>query len=569
MSTLADLTLRLRANSADLQTGLDKAKSAMKNADKASSELGKTLKDVFSNAAKSIDRVIPGFSSFTSGIGKAMKATTSFSGSLKVLKVALASTGIGLLVVALGSLVALFTKTDRGADLFSEKLAGLKAVLEVVVQRLALFAEGIIAFLKLDFKGGVDKMTQAFSNLGDEISRAYEEGNNLKRSLNELNNIEAEFILTEAELSNKLKLAREVLNDENSTYEQKQKAIKVAAEAETELYEKQKAILWEKYRITKQQNDILRRNGEDNEDMLKAENEILAEIENLNGDRALAMANIGRMQKRITKEVTKEKEEREAINKIIEEGQSALLQQAKDTEYTVNANFKPMSVEEWAAQYPDVTKDPNYIKSQEALAQAAAERKKRQEEEAKKDKDHWKENAASVLEYADAAMGAFAAISMFQEAAMQRELNAAGDNEEQKEAIRKKYGKRQKDMSIAQAIVNGALAITNILANVPAGPLNPLSWAGIAVAGATTSAQVALISAQKFATGGIAYGPTLGLVGEYAGARTNPEVIAPLSDLKNILVNTGFGGGQLVARVAGRDLLFVIEEASRVKNNSY
>ena len=207
--------------------------------------------------------------------------------------------------------------------------------------------------------------------------------------------------------------------------------------------------------------------------MLKAENEILAEIENLNGDRALAMANIGRMQKRITKEVTKEKEEREAINKIIEEGQSALLQQAKDTEYTVNANFKPMSVEEWAAQYPDVTKDPNYIKSQEALAQAAAERKKRQEEEAKKDKDHWKENAASVLEYADAAMGAFAAISMFQEAAMQRELNAAGDNEEQKEAIRKKYGKRQKDMSIAQAIVNGALAITNILANVPAGPLNP------------------------------------------------------------------------------------------------
>jgi len=37
----------------------------------------------------------------------------------------------------------------------------------------------------------------------------------------------------------------------------------------------------------------------------------------------------------------------------------------------------------------------------------------------------------------------------------------------------------------------------------------------------------------KFADGGMVYGPTMGMVGEYAGAATNPEVIAPLSDLKN------------------------------------
>lgn len=547
MSILADLSLRLRMQSAELTTGLEKAKSSLKDANKASSEFKKGMKGALDEARTGLDRLIPGFSNFTSGIGKAISSVGGLSKSMNVLKVALASTGIGLLVVALGSLAALFTKTDRGADLFSEKLAGLKAVLEVVVQRLALFAEGIIAFLKLDFKGGVDKMTQAFSNLGDEISRAYKEGNNLKRSLNELNNVEAEFILTEAELSNKLKLAREVLNDENSTYEQKQKAIKVAAEAETELYEKQKAILWEKYRITKQQNDILRRNGEDNEDMLKAENEILAEIENLNGDRALAMANIGRMQKRITKEVTKEKEEREAINKIIEEGQSALLQQAKDTEYTVNANFKPMSVEEWAAQYPDVTKDPNYIKSQEAIAQAAAERKKRQEEEAKKDKDHWKEKASNAMEYSSVVTGMLDSISMFQEAAMNRELAAAGDNEAQKEQIRKKYARKQKAISISQAIIGTALAVVNALQTQPFLPMGPI-MAG--VAGAAGAAQIALIASQPFAQGGIVYGPTMGLVGEYAGARTNPEVIAPLNDLRNILGTTGMTG----------EVRFVIEQ---------
>lgn len=42
-----------------------------------------------------------------------------------------------------------------------------------------------------------------------------------------------------------------------------------------------------------------------------------------------------------------------------------------------------------------------------------------------------------------------------------------------------------------------------------------------------------------FASGGIAYGPTRALVGEYSGARSNPEVIAPLDKLKGILAGSG------------------------------
>ena len=46
------------------------------------------------------------------------------------------------------------------------------------------------------------------------------------------------------------------------------------------------------------------------------------------------------------------------------------------------------------------------------------------------------------------------------------------------------------------------------------------------------------------AMGGIAYGPTTALVGEYAGAKANPEVIAPLSSLVNLLTkaNAQTGG---------------------------
>ena len=50
----------------------------------------------------------------------------------------------------------------------------------------------------------------------------------------------------------------------------------------------------------------------------------------------------------------------------------------------------------------------------------------------------------------------------------------------------------------------------------------------------------------KHAEGGIAYGNSFVNVGEYGNAHTNPEVIAPLSKLKDILGQTGGGGRQKV-----------------------
>lgn len=110
-----------------------------------------------------------------------------------------------------------------------------------------------------------------------------------------------------------------------------------------------------------------------------------------------------------------------------------------------------------------------------------------------------------------------------------------GASEEELEKIRVKYARKQKAMAIAQAIMNGALAITNLIASVPGSVINPATWAGIAVAGATTAAQVALIASQPLAKGGIAYGETLATIGEYPGAQSNPEVVAPLDKLQNIL----------------------------------
>ena len=58
-----------------------------------------------------------------------------------------------------------------------------------------------------------------------------------------------------------------------------------------------------------------------------------------------------------------------------------------------------------------------------------------------------------------------------------------------------------------------------------------IPFAGFGIASGFTTAATTMvksIGATAFADGGMVYGPTLGLVGEYAGASSNPEVIAPL-----------------------------------------
>ena len=123
----------------------------------------------------------------------------------------------------------------------------------------------------------------------------------------------------------------------------------------------------------------------------------------------------------------------------------------------------------------------------------------------------------------------------------------------------------------AQLIEFGVMivAFKSTLKSVLANP-----WAAIGVGAAMVAAaavMTALINknAQEnvpaVASGGLAYGKTLALVGDNANAAVDPEVIAPLSKLQAMLPATGASqninitlGGQLVAK--GRDLAYVLNK---------
>jgi len=105
------------------------------------------------------------------------------------------------------------------------------------------------------------------------------------------------------------------------------------------------------------------------------------------------------------------------------------------------------------------------------------------------------------------------------------------------------------------AAAAAALVLSTLLGGVGIGKIGKTVTSFKGIFGAITG----------FAKGGIVSTPTLGLMGEYPGARSNPEVIAPLDRLRSMIGDNGGGrvqvGGEFTLR--GQDLVVALQRANR------
>lgn len=123
----------------------------------------------------------------------------------------------------------------------------------------------------------------------------------------------------------------------------------------------------------------------------------------------------------------------------------------------------------------------------------------------------------------------------------------------------------------AVAASNLALATTNTLAagSGAASAVSSIPLVGPALAVAAIAAVIgAILAIPKFAKGGIAYGPTLGMFGEYAGAANNPEVVAPLDKLRSLIEPAGDMGGRVRFTIEGRTLVGILEKETDLRRRS-
>ncbi len=122
--------------------------------------------------------------------------------------------------------------------------------------------------------------------------------------------------------------------------------------------------------------------------------------------------------------------------------------------------------------------------------------------------------------------------------------------------------------SVTTVSAKGAEATVNTAAAASGGAsaVASIPYVGPALAVAAIASIIAALSnLPRFADGALAFGPALGLFGEYAGAANNPEVVAPLDRIQGLL---DFGDDRTATTrfiIRGQDLEAVMNRRSNLR----
>jgi hypothetical protein len=230
----------------------DGLKDIKKSADKASTSMSAGFK-ASANAAS----LIPGpigmaataMNGLTGGIGKAVIA-------MKTMKGAIMATGIGALLIAVGSLIAYFTETERGAQKLRVIMAALGAATGAVKDVFIGLIESAGAFLSGDFARAGELASGAFKELGKSIQEDVGAAIELQNAMNAVKVATRELSVETAKQRAEIKALNLIAEDTTKSYKERGEAAKEAANIEADLMKQRTALAEENLRILKAQADL-------------------------------------------------------------------------------------------------------------------------------------------------------------------------------------------------------------------------------------------------------------------------------------------------------------------------
>lgn len=177
-----------------------------------------------------------GLKDYLSGVKTEMIAvsasTSGLTKVLQLLKVALISTGIGALVVALGSLVAWFTKTQKGVELANKIMGALGATVNVLIDRVSKFGSALVNLFTGNFKQAAEDVKAVFSGIGEELVNETIQAWKLAEALNEIEKKEVMLSMSRASNRAEIEKLKKAADDQTLSTNERIKAAEKAAELE-------------------------------------------------------------------------------------------------------------------------------------------------------------------------------------------------------------------------------------------------------------------------------------------------------------------------------------------------
>ena len=437
--TKQQVILEFNADTGGINKGLEQTEKSVDDVTAATSGLVGQLDKMTGGA-------ITGFRKFSGGLKTAVSGLKSF-------KVALAATGVGLIVVAMGTLVSYFTSTKRGAEQLKVATEALGAAFSVIRDRISSVGGALVKFFRGDFKGALDDVKGAFQGITAEIVAETKAAGELQKRMNALKDEERDFNLVRAETNLAIAKTRLAVEDEAKSYDERIKALDTAIKLEQETIDEQLRLAKEREAIITAQveqseslEEDLQRQADARAAVIELETASLRTQKRLEGERQSLLLQRQAEQDRIAA----------AEAKRIEDEQKAREKEIEDERKAAEAKLK--------------LEEKRLADEQKAKDEAAAKDKARREKELADERALLEQKRAMT----------FAALSALQDLS-----NAFAKNDE--EGARRAF-KRNKALSLASAVLNTSQAITDALAKDATFPGS--RFIAAATAGAAGLAQI-------------------------------------------------------------------------------
>lgn len=249
---------------AKLETQNEKLTEQIEKQTEATKDTTAATKEFGSIADKLTGGAITKFKSLTSTLGS---VTTGF----KTMRGAIISTGIGALVVAVGSLAAAFTSSEEGQNKFSKALMQVKVVIGNVIDVAAELGRSILnlggaitKFFSGDFKGAVAEGSKAFEgftnklkNFGEETKKEIAIAKQLADQIASADKLERKLTIDRAKAQrDAAELKAKSADREKFTAEERIKFLEQASAIESNILKEEERVAEMRLKIKQEQNKL-------------------------------------------------------------------------------------------------------------------------------------------------------------------------------------------------------------------------------------------------------------------------------------------------------------------------
>lgn len=258
LKELQQTSNRLKREIGDLTPGSEKFVEKTKDFQKVTGRLKNVRAEVsgVSKAQKGLNSEFLQFLPFGGKIQAITGKFGNFRGAIggttkgfKSLRGAIISTGIGALIILIGSLVSWLSKTQRGMEFVEKATAAVGAIFDVIIDRGSMIIDAFGALFSGDTEKGFDMLKDSVKGVGDEMVREAKLAWELKEAMIALGKQETDFTLIQAQRKRQIQELIFLTRDETKSFAERREALLEANKLELANLNESKIMQKEKIRL--------------------------------------------------------------------------------------------------------------------------------------------------------------------------------------------------------------------------------------------------------------------------------------------------------------------------------